>query len=792
MGLNVGEVNATLTATDNMSPQMQLAAARVADLQARLMELEKAGESNSTAYGVLAARMAVTQQNMQQLGNTSVITGQSMAQIEGIALRLVERLALLYAVRGTFQFVEGLFEAADALVHTSQQLDVTIADLYTLQQFAEQADVPWNRTTNAIDSFNKKLAENKLTTHDALEEIGLSFAQVMSLNPQDRFYEVATAIGSMGDKTQRTAAEVKLFGTDAIDPLMLKLAQTPILTDAAKQSIIDTQTDLAAVVGAYKQEWIGFKEIAAEALAWTIDAAAAAAKAVADADPGAAEMASMYPDQAPVDTDPSNPKGKGPQKDYDIHLNPDNPNALATTGPDEDYIDKMKDATAGEKELTEEQVRQMSVLKELNLLTADNAAKLTQDGVNLDINTAQYKKFTEGMSELAKADKAAEAYEQSWERAEKQTADLWAKDEAALDAHNKANLANIDALNKNQMQRDLTFNDQMHAAGLTSDKQYADNKSAIEFQYFQQHQQSLRQQEADDEAVAQNTTNKELAELEVRYAEGKVDSTQYEEQYSAITEAGEAKRATIRDKYQTQATIARRAQQDQISNATVAFDSMNKSVMGISSTFDGWNAAIMGTTDSMKGASMATAAFSGDINSQAKTVLTLAGAWITAADAKKQFDQGNSMTYDLSTDLGIQVFEKANPGATISWGDKQIEDYVKGGGSLQTLVQAGIINLYGKLAQEFGQVQKPVGFADGGTVDIMTGERGPEVMRVPLGTQVAPHGTGFGGGGGGGMVQVNLTGLLLTNDPSSKAVLAKVIIDALTPVIRLQRKVPGF
>lgn len=39
------------------------------------------------------------------------------------------------------------------------------------------------------------------------------------------------------------------------------------------------------------------------------------------------------------------------------------------------------------------------------------------------------------------------------------------------------------------------------------------------------------------------------------------------------------------------------------------------------------------------------------------------------------------------------------------------------------------------------------GFAEGGTVDIMTGERGPEVMRVPLGTTVYPGGTKSGGGG---------------------------------------------
>lgn len=63
---------------------------------------------------------------------------------------------------------------------------------------------------------------------------------------------------------------------------------------------------------------------------------------------------------------------------------------------------------------------------------------------------------------------------------------------------------------------------------------------------------------------------------------------------------------------------------------------------------------------------------------------------------------------------------------------------------------AEIISILSNQRNDDGQPRGPriQGFAEGGMVDIMTGERGPEVVRVPLGSTVYPTGTRPGAAGG--------------------------------------------
>lgn len=111
-----------------------------------------------------------------------------------------------------------------------------------------------------------------------------------------------------------------------------------------------------------------------------------------------------------------------------------------------------------------------------------------------------------------------------------------------------------------------------------------------------------------------------------------------------------------------------------------------------------------------------------------------------AKEAQKLLDVGNSMTYDLSTDAGVEAFRKANPGASINWSDQQIEQFVKNGGTLQDLIQMGVINLYAKY--EAGVLPGFAGGVDnfsGGMA--VVGENGPEIINLPRGSSVYPNGT---------------------------------------------------
>jgi hypothetical protein len=121
-------------------------------------------------------------------------------------------------------------------------------------------------------------------------------------------------------------------------------------------------------------------------------------------------------------------------------------------------------------------------------------------------------------------------------------------------------------------------------------------------------------------------------------------------------------------------------------------------------------------------------------------VTTLTGDLVSQDEAKRRLDAGNSVTYNLTTDEGLAYYFKLNPVATSTWSSAKIEDFAKQGGTLQQLIQMGVINPYGN----WNSPPAVPGFADGvtnfGGGMAIVGERGPEIVQLPRGSNVIPSG----------------------------------------------------
>lgn len=161
------------------------------------------------------------------------------------------------------------------------------------------------------------------------------------------------------------------------------------------------------------------------------------------------------------------------------------------------------------------------------------------------------------------------------------------------------------------------------------------------------------------------------------------------------------------------------------------------------------------TALSQMGESMASAALNTNLASNIKNVHTLAGEYMTAADARKLFDSGASVTVTAqnlsqvldSTITGSQFTQagiisqfgligKESAAAALAakgYGFAEIVAYLEGGALSKVPIGPRIPGYAG------GVENAPGGFAT-------VGERGPEIMYVPPGANIYPHGSGVGGG----------------------------------------------
>ena len=141
-----------------------------------------------------------------------------------------------------------------------------------------------------------------------------------------------------------------------------------------------------------------------------------------------------------------------------------------------------------------------------------------------------------------------------------------------------------------------------------------------------------------------------------------------------------------------------------------------------------------------------------------------------AEEAARERSKGNTIEYDLSTETGFNKFMELNPGATVNVGMDYFTSH-----TLAEAIAAGLVTLPHLAAGA-------INFSGGKAV---VGERGPEVVELPRGSNVIP-----GGGGLGGATQVTVApGAIvfqypIMNDQRSRSAVAGLVIDELYAKLR--------
>lgn len=546
------------TSAAQLQQLQQVTQNATAAAQAQATAVTAAAGANTAAVGAIqAATGAVqTQTAAVQAGTTSI------GQFESMAERMVARLLVLAAVRGAFNFVEGIFSSADALVKLNVQMDLSLGKLQEVQQIAAKVDVPFATATTAIDTFQKKLGEAKATTADALASIGLSFSALSDMSADQRLDAVIAAIAALPTHLQRVAAEAKLFGTDAIDPLVEKFASLTkevkdngtVLEDNAVKALSNSmrafkdygteiQSTAARIIVSLQGVAAGFFSLFTGGdasgilqknlmdlnknfnMSGMMDVLAVMHQAPAVANAGASALngpstlaqtirnafpgAGLAMDAAALYTAPL-PKP--------VPL-PDSSGSDGTGGPltGQAYIDQLREQSNATKQLTEEQRSQLVVLKELNLLDAEHAVHISNNADGTQFTTDQLKEYIKTQKDAVSSGKEyARSEQQLQEILSKAAADL-----SKLQGENKAT--------GSLQERVAAIDDETYAAQVAAQKRIGFTKDEWEAEYAiylvgEQKKQSLIDSSSKVEAEILAKAGQDRAAIIAKSAAGSLDA----------------------------------------------------------------------------------------------------------------------------------------------------------------------------------------------------------------------------------------------------------------------------
>lgn len=108
---------------------------------------------------------------------------------------------------------------ADALIKVSDRTGDDVVALQRLDAIARVSGNSLEDIGSAINRFQRNLASNDREAGAALERIGLSFAQLRALSPDEQFIAIAKGLQSITDPAQQASIAIDLFGRGGVEVL---------------------------------------------------------------------------------------------------------------------------------------------------------------------------------------------------------------------------------------------------------------------------------------------------------------------------------------------------------------------------------------------------------------------------------------------------------------------------------------------------------------------------------------------------------------------------------------------
>lgn len=159
-------------------------------------------------------------------------SGSAITKITSLQGALTSQLAA-YAGPAAIGFaIKQTLDYADTLTKMSDRTGIGVIALQRLEAIAKPSGNTIEEVANAVNKFQKNLAEGDSAATGAINRLGLSFSKLKDLNPDEQFIAIAKAIQGIKDPAEQTLIAVQLFGRGGAEILPTLKAKVDELADS--------------------------------------------------------------------------------------------------------------------------------------------------------------------------------------------------------------------------------------------------------------------------------------------------------------------------------------------------------------------------------------------------------------------------------------------------------------------------------------------------------------------------------------------------------------------------------
>jgi hypothetical protein len=206
---------------------------------------------------------------MDKMGRQARRTAGDMSGIRDVAIGAtiangVSALANTFVSAGqaALGYARGVINAVDAMNDLASRVGMGVESLQALQMAAKLSGV--NDVTTAVQKLTVAIGNaGESGNTEAFTRLGLSFAELQAMSPEEQFRAVQAAISALATPAEQAAAAVAIFGRSGVELL-------PLMSQNLAE-VEERMRRLGAVVGADQVEGIGEMNDALDMVQMTFD-----------------------------------------------------------------------------------------------------------------------------------------------------------------------------------------------------------------------------------------------------------------------------------------------------------------------------------------------------------------------------------------------------------------------------------------------------------------------------------------------------------------------------------------
>ena len=228
MANNFGRVNVSVTAsTGGLTAGLASAGKQLAGFQQAATSsgdtfsaLNAAGDEAGVIFSDVSGLFGTFASSLVNMANKAGIAAFGVKVLTTAVKGLLIPLAVIAVVTAPFRAIADAASNLDDAGNAAERLGISIGLFQTLSKVADEVGVNVSSMSGMLTKMQLtlvKAAEGAKPAVKALETLGLNVAALQGMTPAEQFQEIATAIMSIDDPAQRTAAAMTVFGKKAAE-----------------------------------------------------------------------------------------------------------------------------------------------------------------------------------------------------------------------------------------------------------------------------------------------------------------------------------------------------------------------------------------------------------------------------------------------------------------------------------------------------------------------------------------------------------------------------------------------